>query len=225
MGKGEDKSKRKKRGAPSDKTVALRARSKKAQKTSSTTKNFLDLYSSAAPGTNAAVIDHIVTTSGSGSAPSQSTSSASCSVPAPSRPSAVTEERRDAPHQPDITAELDDDEQLQDEPAGDGVMQTLLVAVQSRLKDEVADTKQPLLLSLLKENDWWVRAVHAPKVCRILGHTESFVLDICMDRMASARRLLEYDQACLYCLDFACYSYCSCKLHRCIDSSIASAER
>jgi hypothetical protein len=79
-------------------------------------------------------------------------------------------DRGDAPPHPDIIAELDDDEQLEDAAVGPGVMQTYLKAMKDLLKNEVASHgANSWLLSLLEENEWWVRAVHAPKVCKKLG--------------------------------------------------------
>jgi hypothetical protein len=65
-------------------------------------------------------------------------------------------------------AELDDEEQLKDAADGCGLQQEYLQAVHARLKDEVGNRVLPLLLGLLKENDFWLRAVHAPKICGVL---------------------------------------------------------
>ena len=78
---------------------------------------------------------------------------------------------------PDVEAELDDDEQLQDADAAAGVMGTYLKAVYERLHSEVCGTASRAtlgdqwLLALLKAPgaDWWLRAGVAQSVCRKLG--------------------------------------------------------
>ena len=37
------------------------------------------------------------------------------------------------------------------------------------LKTEVTGGAQPRLVSILRDNSWWLRAVHAPKICGIIG--------------------------------------------------------
>lgn len=78
---------------------------------------------------------------------------------------------------PDVEAELDDDEQLQDADAAGGVMATYLKAVFERLHSEVsgiasrATLGDQWLLALLKAPgaDWWLRAGVAKSVCRRPG--------------------------------------------------------
>jgi len=82
----------------------------------------------------------------------------------PQEPAAAAEPR----DEPDVVAELDDDEQLKDAADGCGLQQEYLQAVHARLKEEVGNHVQSLLLDLLKENDFWLHAVHAPKICCVL---------------------------------------------------------
>jgi len=68
-----------------------------------------------------------------------------------------------------VVAELDDDEQLKDAAVGPGVQQVFLQATQKRLKEEVGGRATPLHKPFLDEHDWWLRAVHADKICGWLG--------------------------------------------------------
>ena len=90
--------------------------------------------------------------------------------PAATDPGRSAFERRTDASPPDVVAELDEDTQLKDQDAGPSVQQVDLQAVQSRLKEEcgpIAVTQE--LKRHLVENDWWLRAVHAPKICKLLG--------------------------------------------------------
>ena len=78
-------------------------------------------------------------------------------------------ERRAGDSLPDVVTELDDDEQLKDAAVGHGVQQVYLQAFQKRLKEEAGGRATPLLKPFLDEHDWWLRAVHADKICRWLG--------------------------------------------------------
>lgn len=80
-------------------------------------------------------------------------------------PGQAAAERQNADLPPDIVAELDEDEQLKDAAVGAGVQQTYLKAVFDCLKEEVGGRAAPLLKPFLEKNDWWLRAVHAPKIC------------------------------------------------------------
>jgi hypothetical protein len=67
-------------------------------------------------------------------------------------------------------AELDGDAQLKDQDAGPSVQQVYLQAAQRLLKKEFgpsAVTQE--LKGLLEDNDSWLHAVHAPKICGSLG--------------------------------------------------------
>ena len=86
---------------------------------------------------------------------------------------ATVTERGVAPENPDIHAELDDDEQPEDTTLGPGLMQSYLRAVQDRLKKEVANSIDPTLMSLIKENDWWLHSSNALQICNLLGLTFS----------------------------------------------------
>ena len=79
---------------------------------------------------------------------------------------------------PDVDTDDDDDEdsdgngEMVEEP--EGQMQEYLRLVYNRLRFEVTGDGSTLpiderwLLSHLNENDWWIRAVHAPRICEML---------------------------------------------------------
>ena len=75
--------------------------------------------------------------------------------------------RRDDAAVQDIRAEHDDDGDLADFDSV-GVQRTYLNAVQLRLKLEVANQSEPILLGMLRSSNWWLRAHNAPKICDML---------------------------------------------------------
>lgn len=72
---------------------------------------------------------------------------------------------------PDIIASFSDDSQLVniDIKNNDGVMNIYLKTIHRRLQEETKNKVSHNLIQLLKENDWWLRSVHAPKVIKICG--------------------------------------------------------
>jgi hypothetical protein len=72
----------------------------------------------------------------------------------------------------DIIADLDDDNDVETFDNEDGIMQRYRSAVQNQLRIEVANLDNPSaenkLLTLLRDNEWWLRPHHAPKVCDLL---------------------------------------------------------
>ena len=155
MPRGPDQDKRKKRGEASALTKETRARDKNAKVAKKSADGYQALFRAQTAPASAPAQTEVVA-----SAPSES-----------SAPITECEQRRDAPLPPDIVAELDDDEQLEEENLRDGVMQRFLRAVQDRLKEETKNETANSLIDLLKENDWWLRAVHYRKVCKIIGQS------------------------------------------------------
>jgi hypothetical protein len=98
-----------------------------------------------------------------------------------SHPAESVTERRDAPNQPDLYAELDDDEQLKDGELHGGVMQSYLEAINNRLRAEINGSKLPAVINLLKGNEWILRCAQAERVCSVveLQYTEpSYYKDV-----------------------------------------------
>jgi hypothetical protein len=159
---------RKKRGPPTEATKAKRHEKKRLAERQQNRDGFINLFGKAT-----------ATTTNSTSIPSSSyendgidgrSSTTSASIPSSSYENA----RQDAPPQPDIIANLDDVDKEENFPA-QGIMVQYLEAVQKRVNMEVQNKNKNELLSILKDNDWWLRAVHARKVCKILNleHAES----------------------------------------------------
>jgi hypothetical protein len=83
----------------------------------------------------------------------------------------VTREQQNAPLQPSIEAELDDDDEIfeNEELINDGVMQEYLREVQKRLQLEMNGVGEAkTLMSLLDQDDWWLRASYSKEICQYL---------------------------------------------------------
>lgn len=78
-------------------------------------------------------------------------------------------ERRQLAPQADVRAELDDDDQVRDADPVGSVQRTYLQAVHDRLKEEAGGRAQRALIVILKDSEWWLRALQAPKICAIVG--------------------------------------------------------
>jgi len=99
---------------------------------------------------------------------SSSSSSAACASAVPAAvPTAPREDVSVLDVTAELTSELDDADCLEE--ATDGVQQDYLKAVHGRLQKEAKDMASRDLIHLLEENDWYLRAVRARKICEIVG--------------------------------------------------------
>ena len=178
--RGKDQAKRKGRGPPSEGTLAKRANmvaSKKAATAAATAAKATASGAALLAGRGVVrAVEPAAAASPAAQAPAASAAAHEAVAQAPANPAAAAAipgqaaaERQNADLPPDIVAELDEDEHLKDAAVGPGVQQTYLKVVFDRLKEEVGGRAAPLLKPFLDLNDWWLRAVHAPKICEWLG--------------------------------------------------------